>query len=192
MILLKKIGEKIKEARSIKGYSQKQLAEKLGITWEMLSKYENGRSNPINKIEELSYYLGKEIHYFFDFDNAFANNRIKNSGNTKNESSQIPLFESVLQVKSYIKSNLTPQLLYSVSAWAVRDFAQLFALKCINIKSDNIVCSDDIAIFSSDLHPSGNNYVLTEKGEIINRKDLKNKAIATLIYVEKRYVKNIL
>lgn len=45
------IGQKIKELRKKQGMSQKDLADKLGITPVMISQYENGKRNP--KLETL-------------------------------------------------------------------------------------------------------------------------------------------
>ena len=41
-----KIGAFISERRKAKGWTQNQLAEKLGITDKAISKWENGRSMP--------------------------------------------------------------------------------------------------------------------------------------------------
>ncbi|MCD7777982.1 MAG: helix-turn-helix domain-containing protein [Clostridiales bacterium] len=49
------IGEKIKEIRKQKHISQKQLAEKLGISYVMISQYETGSRNPkINTINKIA------------------------------------------------------------------------------------------------------------------------------------------
>lgn len=45
------IGQKIKELRKKQGMSQKDLADKLGITPVLISQYENGKRNP--KLETL-------------------------------------------------------------------------------------------------------------------------------------------
>lgn len=43
---LKFLGERIKQLREEKGYQQKDVAEKLGITKQALSNYENGTREP--------------------------------------------------------------------------------------------------------------------------------------------------
>ena len=41
-----RIGKNIKKARSEKGYTQEQLAQKLSVTRNTISNYETGHSNP--------------------------------------------------------------------------------------------------------------------------------------------------
>lgn len=60
------IGEKIKILRRQKGISQQELAERIGVTWEMISRYERGKSSPLQKLEEISNALQVEMRSFFD------------------------------------------------------------------------------------------------------------------------------
>ena len=54
---MKNYGETIKEARIKKGYSQEELAQKLFVTKQSISKYENNHAKPsqdmLSKIEVL-------------------------------------------------------------------------------------------------------------------------------------------
>ena len=43
---MNRIGKNIKKARSEKGYTQEQLAQKLCVTRNTISNYETGHSNP--------------------------------------------------------------------------------------------------------------------------------------------------
>ena len=43
---MSRIGKNIKKARSEKGYTQEQLAQKLSVTRNTISNYETGHSNP--------------------------------------------------------------------------------------------------------------------------------------------------
>ena len=43
---MKTIGNKIKELRRSKGMSQKDIADKLGVTSQAVSKWENGKNLP--------------------------------------------------------------------------------------------------------------------------------------------------
>ena len=47
---LKNIGLQIKHLRLSSGLTQKQLADKIGVSWEMISRYETGRSSPLNQL----------------------------------------------------------------------------------------------------------------------------------------------
>ena len=49
-----KIGKNIKYYRLEKGLTQKTLADKIGITWEMISRYEREKSTPLRHIQEIA------------------------------------------------------------------------------------------------------------------------------------------
>lgn len=51
-------GERIKKARKEKNMSQKELAEKIGVSASMIGQYENGLRNPkIETIQRIAYVL---------------------------------------------------------------------------------------------------------------------------------------
>lgn len=57
------LGENIKNARQNKGLTQKDFAEKLGISQSQLSKYENGKAVPDGEIlRNMSLVLGESIN----------------------------------------------------------------------------------------------------------------------------------
>lgn len=60
----KKIGIKLKQARLESGLSQEQVGAKLGVTWEMISRYENGRTSPLKHLETLTEIYKKPINFF--------------------------------------------------------------------------------------------------------------------------------
>ena len=59
------IGIQIKKARAEAQLSQTELGKKIGVTWEMISRYENGKSSPRKNLEKISKALGRPIQYFF-------------------------------------------------------------------------------------------------------------------------------
>ena len=48
------IGESIRKYRRRLNLTQDQLADRVGVTWEMISRYERGESSPMNKLDKLS------------------------------------------------------------------------------------------------------------------------------------------
>lgn len=65
MVLATLIGKKIEEARKQKGYTQKQVAEKLAVTPQNLSKWERAISIPdVITLLEIGKILNKNIEYF--------------------------------------------------------------------------------------------------------------------------------
>jgi transcriptional regulator with XRE-family HTH domain len=61
-----KVGQPLRQARLFKKFSQDALAQKLGITFQQLQKYENA-SNRISasRLYHLSLLFGVSIEYFF-------------------------------------------------------------------------------------------------------------------------------
>jgi transcriptional regulator with XRE-family HTH domain len=55
------VGRLIRGLRKKSGLTQQELATKLGITWEMISRYERGRSSAMNKILELAEVLETDV-----------------------------------------------------------------------------------------------------------------------------------
>jgi len=48
------IGNNIRRLRIKNGLTQRELANKIGVTWEMVSRYERGKSSPYSKIDAIS------------------------------------------------------------------------------------------------------------------------------------------
>ncbi len=56
------IGEKIRKIRKENGLTQKQLGEKLGVSYQMIAQYENGKRNPkINTVISIASALNVEM-----------------------------------------------------------------------------------------------------------------------------------
>ena len=48
------IGENIKIYRKRKKLTQQELGERIGKTWEMISRYERGISSPLNQLQNIA------------------------------------------------------------------------------------------------------------------------------------------
>lgn len=91
------IGNKIKNLRLSKNETQKDLADALCITYQSISKWENGINTPsIDYLKQLSIHFGVDINYFLEVDN--KSNEIEEfSINTKiNEEAPIMLWTDFL------------------------------------------------------------------------------------------------
>lgn len=63
----KHIGERLKQIRKQKGMTQEDLAEKLGISFQQIQKYENGKNRiSFSNMVELSRYLNVSLDSFLD------------------------------------------------------------------------------------------------------------------------------
>lgn len=64
-----KIGEKIKKTRKNLGLSQIDLAEKIGLSFQQIQKYEKGRTKiTVNRLQQISEALNVTIWSFFTED----------------------------------------------------------------------------------------------------------------------------
>ena len=64
-----KINEKIKQARKAAGLTQKQVAEKLGVTKQSYAFYEYGTRRPrLNKLKQIAEVCGVGLDYFGNID----------------------------------------------------------------------------------------------------------------------------
>ena len=63
-----RIGERIQQARKAAGLSQKELAERLGVTQTVIGNIERGERNPkIETIDRISVALGTSLHTVNDY-----------------------------------------------------------------------------------------------------------------------------
>ncbi|MEN0653406.1 MULTISPECIES: helix-turn-helix domain-containing protein [Hyphobacterium] len=66
------LGERIRIARKLAGYSQTELAEKLGLTFQQVQKYEQGKNRiAAGRLVDLADALGKPLGFFYDNPAAF-------------------------------------------------------------------------------------------------------------------------
>ena len=70
------IGRKIKQQREAQNLTQQMLADKIGVSWEMISRYERGSSSPFTKIIDISDVLGVPISNLIDDRTDIINPRV--------------------------------------------------------------------------------------------------------------------
>lgn len=63
---MQKIGKQIKYYRKLKGLSQKQLAKQLNVTWETVSRWENGRVSALHKLTQIAEILSIPVSYLLN------------------------------------------------------------------------------------------------------------------------------
>ncbi len=61
------VGARVREQRKVKGMSQGELGDRLGLTFQQIQKYERGANRiGASRLFQLSQILGVPIAYFFD------------------------------------------------------------------------------------------------------------------------------
>lgn len=194
----KVIGIQIKKARAEAQLSQTELGGKIGVTWEMISRYENGKSSPRKNLEKIAKALGKPIQYFFGVEEVPLGDQIKRltkllakKGGELQKAAEVPLLES-LQDFTLVKALKLTKQQYTCPSWIYSHHKEIFALKLDDISSDVLsIGKEDVGFFSKSLKPKVGNYVLVKDRKIYRiekyTQSLKRRVFAVLLAVEKRY-----
>jgi transcriptional regulator with XRE-family HTH domain len=122
------IGENIRIYRERKDMTQKELAEKIGKTWEMISRYERGASSPFKQIDSLADALKVDSSDLLK----------KPSENKKYVLNRVPLFKSLPKNMDFI--NTKPYEYYIAPDWILDQDLESFVVdsKLLNIKDDRL------------------------------------------------------
>ncbi|MBU1119780.1 helix-turn-helix domain-containing protein [Patescibacteria group bacterium] len=136
------IGENIKIYRERQNLTQQQLADKIGKTWEMISRYERGVSSPLNQLESLAKALNTSPS---DLLNDITD------GNIRMNFSRVPLFTTIPSSFVFNKSNTF--LFYNSPDWVLSIDPEAFALDMgvIDNSKGIIYVSPNSEIYLNDL-----------------------------------------
>lgn len=143
------IGRKLKTLRTEKGITQKTLAEKLGCTEIMISRYELGVSQiSISQLEKISKILDTTTKYFFDGKNSSTlntnnNNSFKNAfvfdlDDTLVDGRQFcgeTIARVITEVDPSVNFDLICQLHESIRGLTIEDL-YTYILKKVSVKAD--------------------------------------------------------
>ncbi|MBN2101032.1 helix-turn-helix transcriptional regulator [Candidatus Dojkabacteria bacterium] len=182
---LKQIGLTIKHIRQTKGLTQKQLAEQIGTTWEMVSRYETGRSSPMGRIDAIALALEVPVH------------KILQSSIVEEET---PRYNRNLvpHVKT-LNTNLEEEInstksFYTAPDWIVQKFLHPFAIDAENLVFDTTQVEKSGLLFATlDKPKSERNLVITSDKSgnlsVTSTGNIKKntKILATIIAWEKRF-----
>jgi transcriptional regulator with XRE-family HTH domain len=127
------IGENIRKYRNRLDLTQDQLADKVGVTWEMISRYERGESSPLNKLDKLAKALGIPVTTLID-DNIVNNY-------------EIPLFIKVPQHFSFDRNNTT--VYYNCPKWLIKLDPAVFVVDTELVEINNLLPKENGYIFIS-------------------------------------------
>ena len=127
------IGENIRKYRNRLDLTQDQLADRIGVTWEMISRYERGESSPMNKLDKLADALGIPITTLID-DNITTD-------------CQIPLFVKIPKHFTFDKENTT--VYYNCPTWLLQLDPEAFVIDIDLLEFNNYLQKEDGFIFIS-------------------------------------------
>ncbi|MCK8493130.1 helix-turn-helix domain-containing protein [Spirosoma sp. RP8] len=57
----KKVGQLIRETRKLKGLTQKELGDKMGVSFQAINKYETGQNLTVETLSKIAQTLGVTI-----------------------------------------------------------------------------------------------------------------------------------
>lgn len=110
------IGKMIKERRRLLGIPQQVLAEKLGITYQQIQRYENGKNKiSVEGIQIIARALGLSVSYFFK---ESEGTRLKKSGDRN-----VPLTadeRKILKKFRKIQNKRARQLVFELASMAAK------------------------------------------------------------------------
>lgn len=98
-------GERLKEMRKAKGFTQEKLAEKLEITPRQLTRIETGENFPsVETLEKISFFLKADLTSLFDFawDKEYS---VCTTGTDDKPVFEVSLGDDVVDLSRYIKKN---------------------------------------------------------------------------------------
>jgi transcriptional regulator with XRE-family HTH domain len=170
------IGENIRKYRNRLDLTQEELADRIGITWEMISRYERGESSPMNKLHQISDALGVPMTDLID--------------DSLHNDCEVPLFMKIPKNLIFNKNNTT--LFYSCPKWLLKRDPEIFVINSQIVKSNNFIKSKNGYIFispnskleNSDLvisHHSGN--LIIEEFKVNNSHNIGKLMMQEVLFV---------
>ena len=168
----KEIGENIKIYRNKRRFTQQELADKVGVTWEMISRYERGVSSPLQKIDSLSNALSVKTKDLLE--------PYKSENNTNRK---LPLFISI--PREFTKENA--KYYYACPDWIYELDNECFAVdssivisKTFDIKNKGVLFVVNKDISNSDV------YLIKEDSKLITSKEYSDNVVGKIIAEEVR------
>lgn len=158
--------ERLKELRKSKGLSQKQLAEKTGISVHTINSYESGRRDPNTKNLQI-------LQDFFQVSQGFLLGDLKSDDFFKDQEVIDLNLDTVLTQISILKQNM------KISESYQNRVATLFLLKSLNYINNDMLCRTTNTLNEKDINSLFNALTL------LNDKGLKEaiKRIQELTYI---------
>jgi len=163
------IGENIRKYRNRLNLTQDELADKIGITWEMISRYERGQSSPMNKLDKLSNALGIKLTDLISEDQI--------------NFYEVPLFIKISKNCKFKKEDT--RIYYSCPKWLIKIDPEVFAIDLDIVLENKYKCGNTGYLFISpnseikdtDLVLTNNNDSLVIKNSRYNKEKLIGKVV---------------
>ncbi len=150
-----KIGKKIKYYREENKMTQQELADKIGVTYEMVSRYERGVNEPYKKLNIIAKALNVDV------------SELLQEVNNASISFQIPLFTKI--PKSFDSENTN--FFYTCPTWIQEKDRKTFALDMELVEKEE----NGVYYISPRTKPERNSLVLLKKGNGLKIEGFENQ-----------------
>lgn len=151
------VGSLIRFYRKKKSLTQQELAEKIGVTWEMISRYERGHSSALNVIPDLAEALGISSYKLLQ-----EPNQLRDSGQIQ-YNSQVPLFVKIPESENF--SFDETKFYYSAPQWVINLDKKVFAIDSELVDINTLQLKKKGIIYvAPDIEPSGQDLALYWNG----------------------------
>ncbi|MBD3329079.1 helix-turn-helix domain-containing protein [Candidatus Dojkabacteria bacterium] len=183
------IGGVIRFYRKKKGLTQQELAEKVGVSWEMISRYERGSSSAINSIPEIAKALDISTYRLL-----YTSDQLRDSPTTEYSNNQIPLFVKI--PKSEVFSHENTRFYYTAPQWIRNQDSHAFAIDTELVDVNTLqVKKRGILFVSPKQKPSGQDITLYWHGSELEVDTLTNtvsddKIIGKVLAQEVRFAES--
>jgi len=148
------IGKRIREYREKLKLTQQELADKVGVTWEMVSRYERGKSSPFSQIDTLSKALNTEPA------------QLLQKNNNSSGSIDIPLFISIPNSDKFISINT--RYFYPCPRWIYERDPLVFALENSLIDDKNLeIAKNGIIYIAPNVNASSDSIIIYRNRELL-------------------------
>lgn len=119
------IGENIRIYRERSKLTQQELADKVGVSWEMISRYERAASSPLKKLDKLADALKVK-------ESQLLEEHIPESINSADL--RVPLFTKIPTPPRF--NPLQTNYYYQCPEWIMKSYSQVIALDASLVKSE--------------------------------------------------------
>lgn len=182
----KDIGLRIKHLRQTKGLTQKQLADKIGTTWEMVSRYETGKSSSLNRIDLIADALSIPVYKLLQTSLVEEDTQPYNRN-------VVPLINKPFtDIHNAIESTMS---YYAVPDWITQKFLNPFAIDTELLVFKTTQLEKNGILFATQERPKTERTIviaISQSGQLIatpkGTLKSKYKPVATVIAWEKRFI----
>lgn len=150
------IGKQIKFYRIERNLTQQELADKIGTSWEIISRYERGINNPYKKLDSILKALNISLEEFFDNKKELIIN-------------EIPLFTNI--PKNFEFSRKTTSFFYTCPKWVYKADPEAFAIDTSLLNRTQ----QGVYYISKNTYPYKKHTVLYQKEKKLQIDSFKNQ-----------------